>query len=89
MPKSILYSANPPLHNPAVCASGREEVRATLRKNGRLYNVVLRDKIVPEDPYLVLVKAAAFAIEQREPYMGRLIPRSVKDFFIKSTVVNG
>lgn len=69
-----------------MCAPGRQEVRATFRKNGRLYNVVLRDKVVPEDPYLVLVKAAAFAIRNNEPYAGRLIPRTIKDFLIKSSV---
>ena len=34
-----------------------------------------------------LAKAAAFAISQNEPYMGRATPRAVKDFLIKSNVV--
>jgi len=86
-PKSLLYIDNPPLEHPVVCSPGRTEVKVTVRKDGRLYNLVMRDKIVVEDPYLVLVKAAAFAVQQNEPYMGRLIPRSVKDFLIKSSVV--
>ena len=87
--RSLLYSQNPPLDQPAICLPGRQEVRITFQKGGRLYNLVMRDKIIVEDPYLVLVKAAAFAIRQSEPYMGRVVPRSVKDFLIRSSVVVG
>jgi hypothetical protein len=48
---------------------------------------MLRDKIAPEDPYLVMVKAAAFSIQHNEPYNGTPIPRSVKDFLIKTNLV--
>jgi hypothetical protein len=47
----------------------------------------MRDKVAVEDPYLVLVKAAGFAIRQSEPYAGRVPARSVRDILIKSTVV--
>jgi hypothetical protein len=47
----------------------------------------IRDKIVVEDPYLVLVKAEAFAISQGEPYNGSVPSRTVRDFLIKSAVV--
>ncbi len=87
--KSLLYSQSPPLEHPASCAPGRQEVKVTFRKGGRLYHLVMRDKIVVEDPYLVLVKAAAFAIREGEPYMGRVVPRSVKDFLLKSSTVVG
>lgn len=85
--KSLLFAPNQVLTEPATCKPGRDEVRATLRKDGRLYNVVIRDKIVVEDPYLVLVKAAAFAVSENEPYMGRSTPRAVKDFLLKSSVI--
>jgi len=49
--------------------------------------MVMRDKTTIEDPYTVLVKAAIFAVKEGEPYMGRLIPRSVRDFLIRSSVV--
>jgi hypothetical protein len=88
-PKSLLYTPNYPLQHPPACSPGRQEVNATFAKDGRLYNVVLRDRIIPEDPYLVLVKAAGFAVHNSEPYMGRLVPRSVRDFLIKSNVVVG
>jgi hypothetical protein len=58
-----------------------------LRRNGRLYNIVIRDKVVPEDPYLVMVKAIAFAISEAEPFVGRPTDRAVRDFLIKDTVV--
>lgn len=85
--KSLLFSDGQILQQPPGCGPCRQEVRATVRKDGRLYTIVIRDKVVVEDPYFVLVKAAAFAISQSEPYMGRSTPRAVKDFLIKSNVV--
>ena len=87
--KSLLFSAAPPLRLPDLCGPGRQEVTATIEKDGRLYHLTMRDKIIPEDPYFVLVKAAAFAVQEGEPYMGRIIPRSVKDFLIKSNAIIG
>jgi hypothetical protein len=49
--------------------------------------VVLRDKITVEDPYLVMVKATAFAIRTGEPYAAEPTPRAVRDFLLKSSVV--
>lgn len=65
----------------------RNEVQFALRKNGRIYTFTVRDKVTPEDLHFVLVKAAAFAIQQGEPYNGRTPERSVKDFLIRQTVV--
>lgn len=85
--KSLLFTEGQVLQPPPGCGPCRQEVRATVRKDGRLYTIVIRDKVVVEDPYFVMVKAAAFAIRQNEPYMGRATPRGVKDFLIKSNVV--
>lgn len=85
--KSLLYADNQVLQEPPGCGPCRTEVKATIRKGGRLYTVIMRDKVVVEDPYLVMVKAAAFAIREGEPYMGRATPRAVKDFLLKSSVV--
>lgn len=85
--KSLLFAEGQVLQQPPGCGPCRQEVRATIRKGGRLYTMVIRDKVVVEDPYFVMVKAAAFAISQNEPYMGRSTPRAVKDFLIKSNVV--
>lgn len=84
--KSLLYGASQ-LEQPPGCGSGRTEVTTTLREGDRLYTVVVRDKVIVEDPYLVLVKAAAFSIAKSEPYMGRAVPRSVRDVLLKSSVV--
>jgi hypothetical protein len=62
-------------------------VSVVIRKFGRLYTMKLRDKISVEDPYLVMVKAEAFALQQGEPYSGVVPPRNVRDFLIKSNVV--
>jgi hypothetical protein len=85
--KSLLFTGDLPYSEPVTCKPGRTEVPVTLKKDGRLYRFVVRDKIDVIDPYLVLVKAAAFAIGQGEPYAGLPPERSVRDFLIKQNVV--
>lgn len=88
--KSLLFQPGAtPFTEPPECSAipCRTEVPITLRKFGRLYNFVLRDKVVPEDALLVLVKATAFSISQAEPYVGRAPDRAFKDFLIKDTVI--
>ena len=87
--KSLLFQGVTPFTEPPSCASTpcRTELPITLRKNGRLYNFILRDRVVPEDPMLVMIKAAAFAIAENEPYVGKAPDRAVKDFLIKDAVV--
>ncbi len=85
--KSILFTDASPFHDPPGCGPCRTEVLVTVRKNGRIYRFVARDKVVVEDPYLVMVKAQAFSIAQQEPYAMQPASRSVRDFLIKSEVV--
>lgn len=88
MPKSLLFTAGAsPFSEPANCTPGRTEIPITLRKNGRIYRFVLRDKVTVEDPYIVLIKARAFAIRSGEPYGATPPSRAVRDFLIKSSVV--
>lgn len=58
----------------------------TIRKFGRLYTFTLNDKIVVEDPYLNLVRAEAFALQQGEPFAGTTPPRTIRDFLIKNNL---
>ncbi len=87
--KSLLFQNVTPFTEPDGCSSilCRTEVPLTIRKDGRFYRFVLRDKVLPEDGYLMMVKATAFAIANGEPYNGRAPDRSVKDFLIKDSVV--
>lgn len=85
--KSLLFTGALPYSDPPGCTPCRTEIPVTIRKNGRLYNFVIRDKIAVEDPYLVLVKAGAFAIAQGEIYSGLPPQRSVRDFLIKTNLV--
>ena len=85
--RSQLFEPSSPFEEPPQCGPCRTEVIKVFRKNGRLYRMVIRDKVVVEDPYLVMVKAFAFAVKEGEPYMGQQPPRSVRDFLIKSSVV--
>lgn len=85
--KSLLFQPSPPFEEPPTCAPCRQEKTVTMRKGGRLYSFTVRDKVAVEDPYLVMVKAAAFAIREGEPYNAQVVPRSVRDFLIRSSVV--
>lgn len=85
--RSLIEQGVTPFVVPDECRLGRTEVVFSFRENGRIYRFVARDKVVPEDPYVVLVKAAAFAVRQAEPYNGRTPERSLKDFIIKNNVV--
>lgn len=58
-----------------------------MRKGGRIYRFVVRDKIVPEDPHLMLTRAIAFSIQTGEAYNGTSPSRALKDFLIKDSVV--
>jgi hypothetical protein len=86
--KSLLFQDGAtPFVEPPGCAAGRQEVTVAIRKDGRVYRYTLRDKITVEDPYLMMLKAAAFSIQTGEPYNGTPPSRSVRDFLIKQSVV--
>ena len=87
--KSLLHQGVTPFTTPPACGAipCRTEVPVSFRKNGRLYQFVLRDKVVPEDPYLVMVKAMAFAVETGEFYKALPPGRGVRDWLIKNSVI--
>jgi hypothetical protein len=87
--KSLLYFNPPvlPFGVPPGCTPCRNEVKTVIRKLGRTYTLTLRDKIAVEDPYLNLVKAEAFALQQGEPFAGLTPDRSFRDALIKSNLV--
>ena len=88
--KSLLFQeGQTPLIEPDGCGAipCRTEVPINIRRGGRMYRFVLRDRVVPEDSYLTLVKAIGFAIQTGEPFAGKLPPRPVKDFMVKNNVI--
>jgi hypothetical protein len=88
MARSLLYQPGATMHVPPGCGQcDRAEIPVSLRKGGRIYRFVLRDKIVPEDLVIVMMKAAAFAISQGEPYSGTPPSRQLRDFLIKQDTV--
>lgn len=54
--------------------------------NGRIVTVKVRDTITPEDPYLVLVRAAALAARTNEAFNAERTSRSIKDVLIKTNI---
>jgi len=88
MTRSLLFQENAQFDVPPGCGlNDRVEVPVSLRKDGRIYRFVLRDKIVVEDLLLVGMKAAAFAISQGEAYAGTPPSRAIRDTLIKTDVV--
>ena len=88
MARSTLYQPGSTMLVPPGCGlCDRVEIPISLRKDGRIYRFVLRDKVVVEDIVIVMMKAAAFAISQGEPYAGTPPPRQLKDFLIKQDSV--
>jgi hypothetical protein len=88
MAQSLLFvNGASPFTEPAMCNPGRQEIPLTLRKNGRIYRFVIRDKVTIEDPYIVLIKARAFSIRTGEPFGATPPSRPMRDFLIKSSVV--
>ena len=84
--QSLLFSGTLPFGVPPGCGPCRQQTQVTIRKFGRLYTMTISDTIVVEDPYLMLVKAEAFAIQQGEPFNGQVPSRTIRDFLIKSSV---
>jgi len=86
--RSLLYQPTNPFPNVSLCQAGRQEQDFTIHQNGMLYRFTVRDKLAVEDPYIVLMKAVAFAIKHSTPYPGAMPPRKVRDFLIKTSVVS-
>lgn len=88
MTRSLLFQDNPQFEVPPGCGlCDRVEVPVSLRKDGRIYRFILRDKIVVEDFLIIGVKAAAFAISQGEAFAGTPPSRAIRDTLIKTDVV--
>ena len=65
----------------------RTEVARTYSlDNGRMLTVILRDTIVPEDPYLNMCRAKCLAVRTGEPYDSDRTSRMIKDQLIKTNV---
>lgn len=75
-----------PLEEPPGCGPGRQESELRMYANGKMYNFVFRDKIIPDDVYIVLLKATAFSIARTEEYRGVPPSRAVRDYLIKSNI---
>jgi len=85
--KSVLFQPSNPFPGVTPCPPCRTEQAFDIHKNGYVYSFVMRDKIVPEDPYIVMIKALAFAVRYSSVYPGAEPPKAVRDFLIKSSVV--
>ena len=84
--RSLLSLPTSPFPDAVLCPAGRTEQEFTIHRNGLLYRFVLRDKVTIEDPYLVLVKATAFAIRHGTGYPGGEPPKELKDALLKTPV---
>ena len=51
-----------------------------------MMSVILRDTLVPVDPYINMARATAFSIRTGEPYDSDRIDRKIKDYLIKTNI---
>jgi hypothetical protein len=51
-----------------------------------MVTVIVRDSVVPEDPYLVLARAKALSIRTGEPFNASRTTRPIKDLLIKTNI---
>lgn len=63
-----------------------EYVRTFPLAGGRLVSVILRDTVVPEDPYINMARAKALSLRTGEPYDANRVERPIKDYLIKTNI---
>jgi len=65
----------------------RREKEVVIMVGGRQVTLVVRDTVVPEDPYVNLVRAAAYPYQVGGgPFPVPPVPRTIKDVLIKRTI---
>lgn len=65
---------------------GRREVYVKTKVGGQEVTMIMRDSIVPEDPYLNLARAAAYTRMTGKIFPAPRVPRSVKDHLIRLNI---
>ncbi len=68
------------------CTRCRNESPFTIQKDNKLLKFVLRDKILPEDPYLVMAKAGAYALAHNGLYPGTTPNRATRGDMIRNNL---
>ena len=64
----------------------REAVRSYPIANGTIVTVILRDSLVPEDPYLTQARAKALAVKRGTEVKVEPTSRRIKDILIKTNI---
>lgn len=54
--------------------------------DGSIRTILLRDTVIPEDPYLKLVRAKLIAIKTGSEFEAELTSRTIKDALIKTNL---
>jgi hypothetical protein len=63
-----------------------EYIQTFTLAGGRTLSVILRDTLVPEDPYINMARATALSIRTGEPYDSDRVDRTIKDYLIKTNI---
>lgn len=64
----------------------RRETYVETVVGGSRVTVIVRDDIVPEDPFLNLARATAYSIASASVFPAPRVPRSVKDHLIRTNI---
>ncbi|MEI6356757.1 MAG: hypothetical protein WCP53_06605 [Verrucomicrobiota bacterium] len=83
--RTILANGNMPDID-YLAARRRTETTQTFHRDGVRHTLVVRSKVAVEDPYLMLVKATAESIRGGVDLLPEEIPRSIRDFLVRSNV---
>lgn len=54
--------------------------------NGKVVTVILRNTVVPEDPYLNLARAQALSVRTSEAFDANRVSKKIKDALIKTNI---
>jgi DNA helicase TIP49 (TBP-interacting protein) len=63
-----------------------ESIKEYYLADGRVVTLTLRDTLAPEDPYLVLCRAAAYTIRTGSNPMTQRVDRTIRDHLIKTNI---
>jgi len=68
------------------CECRQEFEKVYPMANGRLVRVILRNSLVPEDPFLVLAREKALTVRTGETFSASPTTRTIKDSLIKTNI---
>lgn len=65
----------------------REEYRRSYSlADGRRVTYIIRESVIPEDPYLSLARAKALTVRTGEAFASERVSKEIRDYLIKTNI---